>query len=130
MMWKIVLPVLAVLVSVGLSDLVGGPLEINIHEDEGAQSALNFAVVEHNRRSNALFLSKPAEVISTKRQLVAGYLYTITVRMGMTPCRKNNANELCAIHEDPEKARPYECTFTVYTRPWLSETTLKSQVCS
>lgn len=38
-------------------------------------------------------------------QVVAGLKYIITVKMGKTPCRKNSANEVCAVHSDPALAR-------------------------
>ncbi|KAM6996998.1 cystatin C (amyloid angiopathy and cerebral hemorrhage) [Tautogolabrus adspersus] len=128
-MWKIVLPLLAAVFSVGLGSLAGGSSEISV-SDAGALNALNFAVVEHNRQSNGMFLTKPQEVIKVQRQMVAGYLYTITVMMAKTPCRKSAATELCAIHEDPAKAQAYQCTFKVWDKPWLSEIILKEQTCN
>ncbi|KAI4813303.1 hypothetical protein KUCAC02_024636 [Chaenocephalus aceratus] len=68
MMWKIVLPVLAAVVAVG-SSMIGGYITIDVN-DEGAQNALNFAVVEHNKQSNNMFLSQVAEVVGVKRQVV------------------------------------------------------------
>ncbi|XP_034082872.1 cystatin C (amyloid angiopathy and cerebral hemorrhage) isoform X1 [Gymnodraco acuticeps] len=67
MMWKIVLPVLAAVFAVGSSTMVGGYINIDVN-DEGAQNALNFAVVEHNKQSNNMFLSQVAEVVGVKRQ--------------------------------------------------------------
>ncbi|XP_033956972.1 cystatin C (amyloid angiopathy and cerebral hemorrhage) [Pseudochaenichthys georgianus] len=127
MMWKIVLPVLAAVFAVG-SSMIGGYITIDVN-DEGAQNALNFAVVEHNKQSNNMFLSQVAEVVGVKRQLVAGLKYVITVRMGNTPCRKGTANEVCAIHQDPAQALPYQCEFTVLVVPWRNETKLLGQKC-
>ncbi|KAJ4942152.1 hypothetical protein JOQ06_012020 [Pogonophryne albipinna] len=115
MMWKIVLPVLAAVHHQKLSG--------------GARNALNFAVVEHNKQSNSMFLSQVAEVVGVKRQLVAGWKYVITVRMGKTPCRKGTANKVCAIHQDPAQALPYQCEFTVVVVPWLNETKMLGQKC-
>ncbi|XP_034082881.1 cystatin C (amyloid angiopathy and cerebral hemorrhage) isoform X2 [Gymnodraco acuticeps] len=128
MMWKIVLPVLAAVFAVGSSTMVGGYINIDVN-DEGAQNALNFAVVEHNKQSNNMFLSQVAEVVGVKRQLVAGMKYVITVRMGNTPCRKGTANEVCAIHQDPAQALPYQCEFTVLVVPWRNETRMLGQKC-
>ncbi|KAJ4949633.1 hypothetical protein JOQ06_021142 [Pogonophryne albipinna] len=47
--------------------MVGGYENIDVN-DEGAQNALNFAVVEHNKRSNNMFLSQVAEVVGVERQ--------------------------------------------------------------
>ncbi|KAL3050127.1 hypothetical protein OYC64_012216 [Pagothenia borchgrevinki] len=130
MMSKIVLLVLAVVFAAGSSSphMVGGYTNIDVN-DEGAQNALNFAVVEHNKQSNSMFLSQVAEVVGMKRQLVAGLKYVITVRMGNTPCRKGTANEVCAIHQDPAQALPYQCEFTVLVVPWRNETKMLGQKC-
>ncbi|XP_070696960.1 cystatin C (amyloid angiopathy and cerebral hemorrhage) [Pempheris klunzingeri] len=119
-MWKSVFPVLAAVLAVGLCGIIGGPQDIDV-TDEGAQNALNFAVTQHNRGSNDLYLSQVAEVVKVQRQVVSGMKYIITVKMAKTPCRKGSINEVCAIHQDQEMARPYQCTFTVWSRPWLDD---------
>ncbi|XP_074531942.1 cystatin-like [Halichoeres trimaculatus] len=130
-MWRFVVPVvLAVLCSAEKGRLLGGAIDVDLSGDAGAQSALNFAVVEHNRARNGLYLTRPAEVISATKQLVAGYMYTFTVRMGTTPCRRNAANETCAVHADPAMAQPYQCEFKVWDRPWMSEIELKKEECT
>ncbi|XP_075933047.1 cystatin C (amyloid angiopathy and cerebral hemorrhage) [Anarhichas minor] len=129
MLWKIVLPVLAAVFAVESgASMVGGFRDIDPNE-EGARNALNFAVVQHNRGSNDMYLSQVAEVVKAQSQVVAGMKYVITVRMAKTPCRKDGANDVCAIHEDPAQAQPYLCTFTVWSRPWLSDITLLKQTC-
>lgn len=67
-MWKIVFPLLAAVFAVGLAGLVGGPQDIDVN-DEGLRDALNFAVVQHNRGTNDLYLSQVAEVIRAQRQV-------------------------------------------------------------
>ncbi|XP_041646147.1 cystatin C (amyloid angiopathy and cerebral hemorrhage) [Cheilinus undulatus] len=128
MMWKVVLPALAAVFTVGLCGLIGGPVDVPINS-EGVENALNFAVAEHNRQSNGLFLTKPQEVVNVQRQVVSGYKYIITVKMGKTPCRKNNVTELCAIPEDPALAQTYLCTFTVWEQPWLHKMQMMKQTC-
>ncbi|KAK9541750.1 hypothetical protein VZT92_001771 [Zoarces viviparus] len=129
MLWKIVLPVLAAVFAVGSGvSMVGGFVDIDPN-NEGARNALNYAVVQHNRGSNDMFLSQVAEVVKAQSQVVAGMKYVITVRMAKTPCRKNGANDVCAIHEDPAKAQPYLCTFTVWSRPWMNDIRVLKQDC-
>lgn len=127
-MWKIVFTVLAAVLAVGLGGMVGGFQDMDVN-DEGARNALNFAVVQHNRANNDMYLSQVAEVVKVQRQVVAGSKYVITVRMAKTPCRKDSANEVCAIHEDPAQAQPYECTFTVWSRPWINDIKLLKEKC-
>ncbi|XP_042290086.1 cystatin C (amyloid angiopathy and cerebral hemorrhage) [Thunnus thynnus] len=129
MMWKLVVPVLAAVFTAGLGALVGGLRDIDVN-DEGARNALNFAVVKHNRGTNDLYLSQVAEVVKVQSQVVAGTKYVITVRMGKTSCRKDSVNEVCAIHQDLAKARPYLCTFTVWSRPWINDISVLDEKCS
>uniref|UniRef100_A0A3Q3WW58 Cystatin domain-containing protein n=1 Tax=Mola mola TaxID=94237 RepID=A0A3Q3WW58_MOLML len=104
MLWKAVLPVLAAVLAVGLGGIVGGFQDIDVN-DRGARNMLNFAVVQHNLRSNDAFLSQVAEVVSVRKQVVAGIKYIITARMGKSECRKNNVDQECPISQDPVKAR-------------------------
>ncbi|XP_075933481.1 cystatin-like [Anarhichas minor] len=129
MLWKIVLPVLAAVFTVGSgAKMVGGCIDIDPN-NEGLRNALNYSVAEHNKRSNCMYLSQVAEVVKAQSQVVAGMKYVITVRMAKTPCRKDGANDVCAIHEDPAQAQPYLCTFTVWSRPWLNDITLLNETC-
>ncbi|XP_034463980.1 cystatin-C-like [Hippoglossus hippoglossus] len=126
---QLVFPVLAALFAVGLAGLggmVGAPADVDISD---AQDFLDFAVVQHNRGSNDMFLSQVAKVIKVQRQVVSGSLYIITVQMGKTPCRKGSADEVCAIYQDQASARPYICTFKVWSRPWLNDTQLVGETC-
>lgn len=68
MIWKIVFPVLAAVFTVGLGAMVGGLRDIDVN-DEGVQNALNFAVVQHNRGTNDLYLSEVAEVVKAQSQV-------------------------------------------------------------
>ncbi|XP_053188746.1 cystatin C (amyloid angiopathy and cerebral hemorrhage) [Scomber japonicus] len=120
MMWKLVFPALAAVFTLGSAALIGGPRDIDVN-DSGVQNALNFAVVQHNRGTNDMFVSQVAEVIKAQSQVVAGIKYIITVRMGRTDCRKDSGNQQCTIHQGNEKARLYQCTFTVWSRPWLRD---------
>lgn len=68
MVCKAVFPILAAVFAVGLGALVGGPQDVDVN-DEQALNALNYAVVQHNRRSNDLYLSQVAEVARVQRQV-------------------------------------------------------------
>ncbi|XP_022048099.1 cystatin C (amyloid angiopathy and cerebral hemorrhage) [Acanthochromis polyacanthus] len=128
-MWKIVVfTVLASVFTVGLGAIVGGFRNLEV-DDEGMLNALNYAVVQHNRGTNDIYLSQAAEVLSARSQVVAGMNYVITVRMARTTCKKNSVNEVCAIQTDAEKAHSYQCTFTVWTRLWMSDIKLTKQEC-
>ncbi|XP_029377410.1 cystatin C (amyloid angiopathy and cerebral hemorrhage) [Echeneis naucrates] len=128
-MWKLpVLPVFAALLAVGLAGLVGAPQSVDVNEP-AVQEALKFAVVQHNKGTNDLYLSDVAQVISAQRQVVAGSKYTFTVRMGKTPCRKGATDQECSVHQDQALARPYTCKFVVWSRPWMNEISVLEEKC-
>ncbi|XP_035256107.1 cystatin C (amyloid angiopathy and cerebral hemorrhage) [Anguilla anguilla] len=132
--WKITVPLLALFlavasVSVGGAQLVGGNSKADLNA-QPVKDALQFAVVQVNLKSNALFVSKVTRIIKAQQQVVAGVLYTFTVEMARTSCRKGGEEENCAVHEDPAIAKPGECTFKVWSRPWLNEMMLKENTCT
>ncbi|CAB1313032.1 unnamed protein product [Coregonus sp. 'balchen'] len=127
--WKIVVPLLAVAFTVASSaGLIGGPMDANMNE-EGMRDALQFAVVEHNKKTNDMFVRQVAEVVKAQRQVVSGIKYIFTVQMARTPCRKGGVEKVCSVHKDPEMAAPYQCTFEVWSRPWLSEIQMVKNQC-
>lgn len=67
-MWKLVFLVLSAVLAVGLGGLVGGPRDIDIN-DARAREALNFAVVQHNRGTNDMYLSQVEEVVRVQSQV-------------------------------------------------------------
>lgn len=69
-MWKASFVVLAALVAVAVAfgSLAGAPADIDSN-DVRVQNALNFAVGEHNKRTNDLFLRGVDQVLQVKRQV-------------------------------------------------------------
>ncbi|XP_043993196.1 cystatin-C-like [Gambusia affinis] len=127
MMWKIVFALLSALLAVEGS-LVGGATDIDIHNDD-VQNALNFAVGQHNRGNNDMFLRQAAEVIKAQVQVVSGLKYILTVKMVKTNCRKNNFDEVCDVKNLPANAPTYQCTFAVWSRPWLNDIRMTEEKC-
>ncbi|KAJ8384759.1 hypothetical protein AAFF_G00198450 [Aldrovandia affinis] len=97
---------------------MGGRSEASMDE-QGVKDALQYAVVEHNKERNDLYISQVAKVVKVEKQVVAGIKYYFTVEMARTSCRKGGVEKLCAVHDDPEIAAPYECTFDVWSQPWI-----------
>uniref|UniRef100_A0A669DBJ0 Cystatin domain-containing protein n=1 Tax=Oreochromis niloticus TaxID=8128 RepID=A0A669DBJ0_ORENI len=64
----VALTVLAAVLAVGYGAMVGGFRDADVN-DEGVQNALHFAVVQHNRGSNNMYLSQVAEVIKVQSQV-------------------------------------------------------------
>lgn len=67
-MWKAAFVVLVGLVAVGLGSLVGAPQLIDVN-DKRAQNALRFAVVEHNKGTNDMYIREVEEVQQIQRQV-------------------------------------------------------------
>ncbi|XP_036402654.1 cystatin-like [Megalops cyprinoides] len=127
--WKIMVPLLAAFLAVASAGLVGGPMDADINE-QGVKDALQFAVVQHNKASNDMFVSQVKKVIKVQKQVVAGLKYIFTVQMARTSCKKGGVEKLCNFHEDPQVAQPYECTFEVWSRPWLSDIQVVKNTCN
>lgn len=66
-MWKVVFLVFAAASAVS-SVIVGGFHDADPN-DERVKNALNFAVVQHNRGSNDLYLSQVAQVVKVQTQV-------------------------------------------------------------
>ncbi|KAK5612295.1 hypothetical protein CRENBAI_016283 [Crenichthys baileyi] len=110
--------------------MLGGINKIeDADNDEGFQRALQFAVIQHNNGTNDTVLREVIEVVSAKSQVVAGTKYIMTVILVRTSCEKEGPAENCTIHKEPEHAQPYQCTFTVWSRPWLNKTQLTKEEC-
>lgn len=68
-MWKIVFTVLSAVFATGAAAvMVGGLTTIDIN-DEGAQNALNYAVNQHNMKSNDAYLRKVTGVNKVQVQV-------------------------------------------------------------
>ncbi|XP_020351216.1 cystatin [Oncorhynchus kisutch] len=128
MEWKIVVPLLAVAFTVANAGLIGGPMDANMN-DQGMRDALQFAVVEHNKKTNDMFVRQVAKVVNAQKQVVSGIKYIFTVQMGRTPCRKGGVEKVCSVHKDPQMAVPYNCTFEVWSRPWMSDIRMVKNQC-
>lgn len=67
-MWKVVFLALAAVSSVSSLSLIGGFQDVDPN-DEGMKNLLNYAVAQHNRASNDIYLSQVAEVVKAQRQV-------------------------------------------------------------
>uniref|UniRef100_A0A096LUK3 Cystatin domain-containing protein n=1 Tax=Poecilia formosa TaxID=48698 RepID=A0A096LUK3_POEFO len=110
--------------------IVGGKKKIeDADNDEGFQRALQFAVVQHNNRTNDTVRYQVLKVDSAEHQVVEGSLYTMTVILRRTNCEKEAPADGCAVQNVPGFARPRRCIFEVWSRPWLNDTQLTKEEC-
>uniref|UniRef100_A0A3P9KYH4 Cystatin domain-containing protein n=1 Tax=Oryzias latipes TaxID=8090 RepID=A0A3P9KYH4_ORYLA len=103
-----------------------GVTDINANDPE-VQAALKFAMKEYNKGSSDQYLYVVVDVISVQGQVVAGYNYFLSVKIAKTLCRKNSNVSGCSAISNSPMAKTYECTFVVWSRPWLNYMQLCSQ---
>uniref|UniRef100_A0A3B5LGF6 Cystatin domain-containing protein n=1 Tax=Xiphophorus couchianus TaxID=32473 RepID=A0A3B5LGF6_9TELE len=114
-MWKTIVPILATIFAAGQCGMPGGWQDADIHS-EALLSALNYAVAQHNRGNQAdAFLHKVVQIVSAQTQVVAGINYEIVVKLGRTNCQKGEI---------------YQCTFRVWSCPWLNDIHVTKKKCS
>ncbi|XP_052333581.1 cystatin-like isoform X2 [Oncorhynchus keta] len=127
MNWKIVVPLLAVaFIVTSAAGTPGGVVDADM-KDQTTRDALQFAVAEYNKRTNDLYVWQMAKVVKVQKQVVAGMNYIFTVQMARTLCRKGGLEKDCAVHHDP--AATNQCTFEVWSRPWLGAIQLTKNDC-
>lgn len=68
MFLKVVVPLLAVFLAVGSAGIVGGPTDVDVNRED-VQDALRFAVAQHNKASNDLYVSQVSRVIKAQTQV-------------------------------------------------------------
>ncbi|OCT77801.1 cystatin [Xenopus laevis] len=120
----------ALLVTVVTSSmLVGAPVTTYPNTDE-VRNATNFALKEFNRRSNDARPYKLIKMISVKSQVVAGIYYFLTMKIGVTTCRKNAKPNLeaCELARG-DYAEMLICTFIVYVVAWENIMSLSHSDC-
>ncbi|KAI4883455.1 hypothetical protein NFI96_024844 [Prochilodus magdalenae] len=128
MFLKVVIPLMAVFLAVASAGLVGAPMDADISE-EGVRDALQFAVAQHNQASNDMYVSQVSRVIRVQKQVVSGIKYIFTVELARTSCRKGGVEEVCTVGSEPSFAATKECTFAVWSQPWLNSTKLVKNTC-
>lgn len=67
-MWKAIFLVFIAVSAVSSGLMPGGFQDVDPN-DEGARYAANFAVVQHNRASNDMYLNQLVEVVKVQRQV-------------------------------------------------------------
>uniref|UniRef100_A0A3P9MAK8 Cystatin domain-containing protein n=1 Tax=Oryzias latipes TaxID=8090 RepID=A0A3P9MAK8_ORYLA len=121
-------PFFAALLTVGSAQVPGGVTDINANDPE-VQAALKFAMKEYNKGSSDQYLYVVVDVISVQGQVVEGMKYFLTVKIAKTLCRKNSNVSGCSAISNSPMAKTYECTFVVWSRPWLNDMQLEGHQC-
>ncbi|XP_036812246.1 cystatin-like [Oncorhynchus mykiss] len=124
--WKIVVPLLAVaFIVVSADGIPGGVVDADM-KDQATRDALQFAVAEYNKETYRVCW-QVAKVVKAQKQVVAGMKYIFTVQMARTLCRKGGVEKYLTVHQD--QAVTNQCTFEVWSRPWLGAIQLIKNDC-
>ncbi|XP_062892617.1 cystatin-2-like [Mobula hypostoma] len=89
---------------VGATSMPGGLSPVPT-DDPGVVNAMRAAEEYFNRRSNDEFYSMVSNVTSAETEVVAGFLYYLTLELRTTVCRKSSLSQDCPFHEDPQYAK-------------------------
>ena len=69
MNWTFVVPLLAVVFTVANAGMMtGGAIDADMN-DKSTQDALQFAVVQHNKQTNDMYISQVAKVVKVQKQV-------------------------------------------------------------
>lgn len=122
-----IVPIFAVILAVASAGMVGAPMDIDM-TDQGAQEALNYAVVQYNRASNDAFVRQVSHVVNVQRQLVAGMKYSFIVKLARTSCRKGGVETECVAVADASQDVP-DCKIVVWTQSWRNSIKVMENTC-
>ncbi|XP_060727468.1 cystatin-like [Tachysurus vachellii] len=114
--------------NVNCAGMPGGVMDVNVNIDE-VQNALKFAVSQHNKASNNIYISQVSRLIKAQAQVVGGVNYIFTVEMARTSCRKGFVANVCYIHPDPRVALHHVCQLKVWEQVWLNDIRVLENTC-
>ncbi|XP_024153375.1 cystatin [Oryzias melastigma] len=127
-MWKLFFPFLAALLALGFGRHRDGGMDANAN-DPDVQKALQVAMDEYNRNSPDNHLFKVVTVLRVQKKMVEGYMYTLTVIIAKTSCRKGRRHGRCHILLNPQRAEFHRCKFVVLNGGFVPQWTLLEQRC-
>uniref|UniRef100_A0A3P9MCY6 Cystatin domain-containing protein n=1 Tax=Oryzias latipes TaxID=8090 RepID=A0A3P9MCY6_ORYLA len=104
MMWKLAFPFLAALLAVGFGQDPEDGVDVNPN-DPDVQTALKVAIDGYNKASPDIYLYKVMKVIRVQRKMVEGYMYTLTVEIARTVCKKGSMAQSCPVFINPDRAK-------------------------
>ncbi|XP_026881406.2 cystatin C (amyloid angiopathy and cerebral hemorrhage) [Electrophorus electricus] len=129
MFLKVVAPILAFVLVVGSATFLPGGVSPADISSPSVKNALDFAVAQHNKASNDVYLSTVSKVISAKQQVVSGMKYYFTIDMVRTSCKKRRT-EVCADKPGPTVEQPKQCELVVWSQPWTDTIKLLKNSCN
>ncbi|XP_062892276.1 cystatin-2-like [Mobula hypostoma] len=96
----------------------------------GVVNAIEVATEYFNSKSSDSFYSMVWNVLSAEKQVVAGFLYYLTLELKTTVCKKSSVSRNCPFQEDPQYTKTMTCKFQVLEHPWIGPTQVTKSSCS
>lgn len=108
--------------------MVGAPSEVSVNDPE-ILNLVEATLTQLDAESTLNEKFKTTEIVSATRQLVAGVLYNITVKIVPSDCPKTDpkAREQCGVAKEHE---PQLCDIRIWSRPWLPNGKETNVTCS
>lgn len=110
--------------------LLGAPSTISV-DDPKVKEISVFSLAQVDQESEDPRLRRVEEVMEASRQVVAGLLWSLKLRVSYTQCTKNNATssvDLSTCQVDSNEPQNV-CTVKVYERPWENVRTVQKFNC-
>ncbi|GLH11267.1 Cathepsin L [Gryllus bimaculatus] len=110
------------------SGLRGAPETADVNDSYIIEMA-NFVLTNLDASSNSPFKHHLIEITNATKQIVAGTLTHVTLRLGHSTCRKGHDGDSssCTLQENSIQK---QCTAEIWDRPWLHIKELKSVECN
>ncbi|XP_073931349.1 cystatin 10-like [Castor canadensis] len=114
---------------VSSESMTGAIQEADIN-DKDVQQVVDFVLKFYNDENDDLYASRAVQVMSAKRQVMAGTLYYLKLELGRTTCTKSQFNlSACPLNEEPDQQKREICNFQVYNVPWEHEISVENYRC-
>ncbi|XP_049786847.1 T-kininogen 2 isoform X2 [Schistocerca cancellata] len=106
----------------------GGLADADVNE-EGVKKAADFALTKIDKTSNSAYRQTLVQILSAKKQIVAGSLYHLKLEIGESNCSNANsgATSECTLRENSNNQ---VCDVKVWDRPWLNMREITEIRCS
>nr|QDC23070.1 cystatin isoform 2 S1 [Cupiennius salei]QDC23071.1 cystatin isoform 2 S2 [Cupiennius salei] len=118
----------ACLFQASVGQMVGGWTPVEDTNSSDFQKITDFAAEKITSELRSNYKMRLMEILSAKKQLVAGMKYRFEMRLGATECKVKD-NEDGSLCDFLHCGAVHTCNATVWTRPWLSDTRLTNFSC-
>jgi len=110
------------------SPMGGGWADLPV-DSEKIKNLSDFVVDMYNKRSNAINYKQLLNITESRRQVVAGFKYFISIVIGENNCKKNQQQNNLKGCQLTNTNTIETCNATIWERGWLNSTQLLTLEC-